>query len=261
MYRYPRRLLWLLAFLMTAATLSVWGLPSVSLAQRTLDGATQTYLPLLFTSSLIATPTPTPTFAPTPSPTSSPTSTPTLAPTPTPTSTRTPTPTATSATPSCPLDNVTGSYIVETSNLQHNCPGATIDPIPPSIAQIVQDGTALAFHTEAGDATGTIDPQTGAFQVSVTLEASAGLCPFGCVNTTSGTFRLAQSPMTFTGAGRLRILGPFGGTYCSVTYDLAGTRTSCAETSTSGRADAVSGVWPAAVSWLVPDPARGWRLP
>jgi len=237
MYRYPRRLLWLLSSLIAVATLSVWGLHSVSLARQTLHGGTQTYLPLLFTSPPIATSTPTPT----------------------PTSTPMPTPTATLATPACPLDDVTGSYTVETSNLEHNCPGVSIEPPPPGTAQIVQDGTTLTFRSEAGDATGTINPQTGAFEVTVTLGASAELCPFGCVNTTSGSFDLARNPVTYTGAGRLRILGPFGVTICSVTYDLAGTRTGCDDTNLSSHPGAPSGQ--AGLPWLALEPPPGRRLP
>ncbi|HUW13666.1 MAG TPA: hypothetical protein VM537_28340 [Anaerolineae bacterium] len=253
MYRYSRRLLWLLFCAMTAVTLSVWGLQSISLAQGTLDDGPRIYLPLLFASSLIATPTATPT--PLPTATFTPTPTPTLSPSPT------PTPTATSGTPTCPLDNVTGSYLVETTNLAHNCPGVTIDPVPPSTALILQDGTALTLQTDAGDAGGTIDPQTGDFQVSVTLEASAGLCPFGCVNTTDGSFDLTHNPVTFAGTGRLRIKGPLGGTYCSVTYDIAGTRTSCVTTSASSDTGAPSVGWPVTVSWLLPAPDPAWRLP
>jgi len=211
MVRYRRRPTCLIIVLQAAALLAPWAPRTASLARSAGEGMSGTFLPLLLFSSLASTPTPTPTSAPTP------------------------TPTPTTEPPACPLHDVTGSYRVETSNLDSDCPGATIEPPPDSDVKIIQDGETLTLRSNAGDATGTIDSQTGDFEVVVIVEPSAELCLFGCVNTTTGTFRLGQDPMTFAGAGRLDVLGVLGGTLCSVTYDLDGTRTACADARTASR--------------------------
>jgi hypothetical protein len=179
---------------------------------RATNGSGETFLPLLFAGRNGGTPTPTVT----------------------PTATATPTP------PACPVDDVTGSYLVETSNLEEDCPGGSVEPPEPATIEITQAGTALTLSSASGDATGTIDPQTGDFEVVATIDADANLCPFGCQNTTTGAFQLGQNPMVFAGSGELEIFGLLGGTFCTVTYELAGTRTGCADTQAASRSGAVS---------------------
>lgn len=123
------------------------------------------------------------------------------------------------------VDDVSGFYEVQYSNIQHDCPFPISDP-PLDNIEIVQNETDLTLCSDAGDATGTIDPQTGAFQVVAT--STSPPCILGCVNATTGTFRLGQNPMTFTGTGQIDVLTIGGGVSCTVTYDVEGTRTSCA---------------------------------
>jgi len=62
------------------------------------------------------------------------------------------------------------------------------------------------------------------------------MCPYGCRNTTTGTFHLGNNPMTFDGTGKFEFLDSSGGALCDVTYDISGTRTSCATgASSAGR--------------------------
>lgn len=122
------------------------------------------------------------------------------------------------------MDDVSGFYDVRYSNLQHNCPFPVPDP-PSENVEVVQDGTALTFHTTAGNISGTIDSQTGDFQASATIMEPP--CTYGCLSTTTGTFHLGQNPMTFEGKGKLDVLNPLGRVFCTITYDVAGIRTSC----------------------------------
>ena len=149
--------------------------------------------------------------------------------TPTPAATRTPTPTATAtaatAETPCPADDVAGSYDVQYSNVRHNCPFPIPDPSP-AIIEVIQSRTDLTLRSGAGDATGTIDPQTGDFQVVASTTEPP--CDYGCVATTTGAFSLGRNPMTVAGTGQLDLGSPFGGTLCTVTYDIEGTRTGCA---------------------------------
>ena len=168
------------------------------------------------------TPTATVTVSLTPQETS--TATPTRTPTvsSTPTSTATPTPTV---TPSCSVTNVTGTYYATLTNMVgYGCPISPVPPAPGDIG-VIQTGTALLFRTSIGDGTGAINTTTGQFTVVGALP-SAGGCPIfsTCTNTTSGTFTIGQSPMTFTGTGRIDITGLVR---CYVTYDMFGDRTSC----------------------------------
>lgn len=174
------------------------------------------------TPTSVETPTATPSPSPTPSATSivSPTLTPTASSTPTVTATPTPT-----VTPSCSLTNVTGTYYSALTNMVgYGCP---INPVPPAPGDIgvIQTGAALLFRTSIGDGTGAINTTTGQFAVVGTLP-SAGGCPIfsTCTNTTSGTFTIGQSPMTFTGTGRIDITGLIR---CYITYDMTGDRISC----------------------------------
>lgn len=63
-----------------------------------------------------------------------------------------------------PVDDVSGSYNGQYSNVRHNCPFPIPDPSP-AIIEVIQSRTDLTLCSGAGDATGTIDPQTGDFQV------------------------------------------------------------------------------------------------
>jgi hypothetical protein len=222
MRHHSKRLFLLLAALTATFMLMAWSPHALSQAPRAANDLGHTFLPLLLASLPTSTPTPT----------------------------ATPTPTSTPTPPACPLDDVTGSYLMETSNLEHNCPGGTVEPPPPATIEITQDGTALTLSSETGDATGTIDPHTGDFEVVVTIDAAPGLCPFGCQNTTTGTFLLGHEPMTFAGSGQLDIKGLLGGTLCSVTYDLDGTRTDCTASSTPFHPCAVAGGVPSNSRYL-----------
>jgi hypothetical protein len=84
----------------------------------------------------------------------------------------------------------------------------------------VQNGTAIAFTSSAGTATGTIDPATGNFLVTQNIPPGE-FCPFGCRNTTTGTFHYNHTPLDYTGMGQLEVLG-LG---CTIWYDVTGTRT------------------------------------
>ena len=209
MHQYHKRAIALLIALLVGICLAICMAHVSSLAQVSEDASSRIFLPLVLKHPLISTPTCTPT----------------------PAATRTPTPTATpTATPAetpCPVDDVSGSYDVQYSNVQHNCPFPIPDPSPDNInIEIIQNETDLTLRSGAGDATGTIDPQTGDFQVVAT--STSPPCTFGCVNATTGTFRLGQNPMTFTGTGQIDVLTIGGGVFCTVTYDVEGTRTSCA---------------------------------
>lgn len=160
------------------------------------------------------------------------TTTPTATPTHTPTATATATSTATpSATPTetpvaCPLDNVSGTYDALTSNFQHNCPIELPTPPPSSVVEVTQEGSQLTFTTPLGQATGTIDATSGAFEVIVTVPPG-NPCIWGCVSTTSGVFQLGQNPLPYAGQGRVDIKNAFGGVLCRATYNVAGSRTAC----------------------------------
>jgi hypothetical protein len=185
------------------------------------------YLPLVLKSY--------PNIAPTWTATSTPIPTPTQTWTPTPTSpavaSRTPTPTATklpqaTVTPSptktaCPLDNVTGTYNVESSNLVHNCPDAPPVLLSGDVA-VAQDGSVLTIEVEGEDIVGTIDEHSGEFQI----QTSVNTPPFTVLYRLAGVFSLGQNPMMFDAVGTANI-DFLGAPFCSATSDVTGVRTSC----------------------------------
>jgi len=181
------------------------------------------YLPLLLRSFPISTPTWTPTSTPTKTATATPTDTPPATPTPTETWTPSPTPTVTPSptATTCPLDNVTGTYIVDSSNLQHNCP---VEP-PVMLSgelEITQQGSLLTVDLEGEEVVGTIDEDTGEFHIQTNVDTH----PILVIYTLEGVFTLGQSPITFTALGTADIEN-FGVPLCTATSDVTGERTSC----------------------------------
>lgn len=142
-------------------------------------------------------------------------------PTPTPTATATPT-----AVP-CPRDDVSGVYDSVYTDASDNCPPGFPDiPVTQSgTIEVLQTGNRLVFQSDSGEAEGTINTSTGRFQVSGSTTESP--CISGCLLTTTGTFSLGVAPMTFTGRTEVDVLSPFGGTICTVTAHVEGTRVSC----------------------------------
>jgi len=207
MHQYHKRAAALLIALLVGICLAICTAHVSSLAQVSEDASSRIFLPLVLKHPLVSTATCTPT--------------PTATRTPTPTAT----PTATATETPCPVDDVSGSYDVQYSNVQHNCPFSIPDPSP-AIIEVIQSGTDLTLRSGAGDATGTIDPQTGDFQA--VASSTEPPCDYGCVITTTGAFSLGRNPMTIAGTGQLDLGSPFGGTLCTVTYDIEGTRTGCA---------------------------------
>ena len=180
------------------------------------------YLPHIESSGVATTATATGTATATP--THTPTATTTL--TPTATTTLTPTAAPTQTPAACPLDDVSGTYDALTSNFQHNCPIELPTPPPSSVVEVAQEGSQLTFTTPLGQATGTIDPLSGAFEVIVAVPPG-NPCIWGCVSTTSGVFQLGQYPLSYAGQGRVDIKNAFGGLLCRATYTVAGSRTAC----------------------------------
>lgn len=192
----------------------VMALIPLGIAAQSLEGSpTAIYLPLLLRSFPISTPTWTPTSTSTKTATATPTQTPQVTPTPT----ITPTPTATT----CPLDNVAGTYIVDSSNLQHNCP---VEP-PVMLSgelEITQQGSQLTVDLEGEEVVGTIDKDTGEFHIQTSVDTP----PILVIYTLEGVFALGQSPMTFDALGTADIEN-FGIPLCTATSDVTGERTSC----------------------------------
>lgn len=131
----------------------------------------------------------------------------------------TPTPTPT------PI-NVSGAYWAVSSNLVENCDGDYNKPADQDVV-VVQNGTDLtnlAMTFPAGTCSGTINPYTGAFEVSQKISPGAtSLCPYGCNRTTSGVFRLDQNPLIFDATTTFEILNTQGGVYCTYSFDQIGT--------------------------------------
>ena len=119
---------------------------------------------------------------------------------------------------------MSGHYDVGYSNVQHDCQFFTTDLLPESL-EIVQAGTELTLYSSVGDGTGWIDPMSGAFEISLTSYIPQ--CPFGCVNTTRGTFQLGLDPLAFDGNGQIDVINQFGGFLCTATYDIQAARTEC----------------------------------
>ncbi|MCO6453214.1 MAG: hypothetical protein J5I90_20705 [Caldilineales bacterium] len=194
------RLLLVMIVLFSLLGAGVFGAFGVSAVQPPPDGE-KVYLPLLLHSWPIPTPTPTPTA--TPSPTPSPTPIPTPA--------------------SCPLDNVTGVYLVQTSNTQHNCPLPINDM--EGEGTVIQTGDQLVLVFQDIATTGTINTTTGEFMVSADT-TSATL-------SATGVFGLGQNPMTVTGHAQLQLrLGP---ATCIANFDLNGERQSCQTKASTSR--------------------------
>jgi len=138
------------------------------------------------------------------------------------TATSTPTPTP-SPTPTPIPVNVSGTYYTVSSNVVENCDGDYAAPAPTNVP-VVQDGDQLTMTFPSGITTGTINTATGAFQVTQSIAPTRPLCPYGCNRTTSGTFNLTDTPLTFDAHTVFEVLSQQGTVYCAYAVDQRGTR-------------------------------------